>query len=116
MDYVTGINNKTLKKSVGEVLTSADKNSDKSLDKKEIKDGIKGAASIFAKPFIGDKAVNAALKAVDSDNDGKISFEELDSFLQKKYNVTLEQAKAMNVKDAANLIQKINEENKKKNK
>lgn len=113
MDYTTFINNKTLKKTVGEFLATADKDNNKTYNKDELKDGIKGAVSIFAKPLAG-KGANAAIKTLDANNDGKITQDEIDSFLKKNYGISLDKAKDMTVRDLANYVQEADEKKKKK--
>ena len=114
MDYTTFINNKTLKKTVGEVLETTDKDDNKSYDKEELKDGIKDAVSIFAKPLAG-KGASSAMKILDANKDGKITRDEIDNFLKKNYGISLDEAKDMTVKDLADFVQNV-DENKKKNK
>ena len=113
MDYTSFINNKTLKKNTGDLLKSVDKDGNNSYDKNELKSGIKDAVTIFAKPMSG-KAANAAMKKLDTDNDGNITTDEINKFLQSDYDMTLDQAKQMNVKDLVNKIQDIEEAKKKK--
>ena len=50
MDYSLGINNKTLKRNVGDVLQQYDKDGN-GLNNSEIKDLVKGSVSIFGKPL-----------------------------------------------------------------
>lgn len=112
MDYSLGINNKTLKRNVGDVLKQYDKDGN-GFNNTELKDLIKGSISIFGKPFVKDKAVQKVQKQFDTNNDGIISEKELDSFLKKKYEMSLDDAKKMNVKDLVNKIQEKDEASKK---
>lgn len=116
MDYSTAINNKTLKKNVGEVLSSTDKNNDTIYNREEIKDGIKGAVSIFGKPFINNKVVDSVMNVVDKNKDDKVTLDEINSFLQEKYGMTLDEAKQMNVKDLVDQFQEIDKAKKKEKK
>ncbi len=113
MDYTTFINNKTLKKTVGEFLATADKDNNKTYNKDELKDGIKGAVSIFAKLLAG-KGADVAMETLDANNDGKITQDEIGSLLKKNYGLSLDKAKEMTVRDLANFIQDADEKKKKK--
>lgn len=114
MNYKSFINNKTLKLNVGTFLKGVDKDNNKTLSEKEVKDGIKGAISLFAKPFAG-KGADAAMKKLDTNNDGNITEDEIANFLKSNYNITLDSAKKMSVDELATYLQKV-EENKKKQK
>ena len=113
MDYTTGVNNKTLKRNVGEVMKQYDPNGN-GYDKKEIKDILKGSVSIFGKPFITNKVISEVQNRFDKNKDGIVSEKEIDSFLKKNYNINLKDAKEMTVKDLANKIQAQDKAKKKK--
>lgn len=112
MDYSLGINNKTLKRNVGDVLKQYDQDGN-GFNKAELKDLIKGSVSIFGKPFIKDKAIQNVQKQFDTNNDGIISEKEIDSFLKKQYDLKLDDAKKMKVKDLVDTIQEKDEARKK---
>lgn len=113
MDYSLGINNKTLKRNVGDVLNQYDKDGN-GLNQTELKDLIKGSVSIFGKPFIKDKVIQNVKNMFDTNKDGVISEKEINSFLKKEYNMNLSDAKKMNVKELVNTIQEKDEAKKKK--
>lgn len=113
MNYKTFINNKTLKKNVADFLKGVDKDGSKTYDGKEVKDGIKGAVSLFAKPLAG-KGADAAMKKLDTNCDGKISQQEIDNFLKSEYNISFENAKKMTVDELATYLQNVEEGSKKK--
>lgn len=114
MNYKSFINNKTLKLNVAEFLKSVDKDKNQSYSEKEIKDGIKGAVSLFAKPFAG-KGADAAMEKLDTNKDGKVTQDEIDNFLKSNYNISFDNAKKMTVDELATYLQKA-EESKKKQK
>lgn len=115
VDYSLGINNKTLKRNVGDVLKQYDKDGN-GLNNAEIKDLIKGSVSIFGKPFVKDKTINKLQKEFDTNNDGTVSEKEIDAFLKKKYEMNLNDAKKMKVKDFVDTLQKKDEARKKSGK
>lgn len=98
MDYSLGINNKTLKRNVGDVLQQYDKDGN-GLNNSEIKNLVKGSVSIFGKPFVKDKTIQKIQGQFDANKDGIVSEKEIDAFLKNKYNMKLEDAKKMNVKN-----------------
>lgn len=113
MNYKNFINNKTLKLNVGTFLKGVDKDNSKTFSEKEVKDGIKGAVSLFAKPFAG-KGADAAMEKLDLNKDGKITEDEIANFLKSNYNISLDNAKKMTVDELATYLQKVEESNKKK--
>lgn len=112
MDYSLGVNNKTLKRNVGEVLKQYDKDGN-GLNDTELKDLIKGSVSVFGKPFIKDKAIKNVQSLFDTNKDGIISEKEMDSYLKKQYDLNLSDAKKMNVKELVDTIQEKDEARKK---
>ncbi len=112
MDYKLGINNKTLKRNVGDVLKQYDKDGN-GLNNSEIKDLVKGSVSIFGKPFVKDKTIQKIQGQFDTNNDGVVSEKEIDAFLKKQYDMKLDDAKKMNVKDFVDTLQEKDEARKK---
>ncbi len=112
MDYSLGINNKTLKRNVGDVLKQYDKDGN-GLNNTEIKDLIKGSVSIFGRPFIKDKTIQKIQGQFDTNNDGIVSEKEIDAFLKDKYNMKLEDVKKMNVKTFVDTLQEKDKASKK---
>lgn len=113
MNYKSFINNKALNQKVADFLQSVDKDKNQSYSEKEVKDGIKGAVSIFAKPFAG-KGASVAMEKLDKNKDGKITQDEIDAFLKSNYNISFDNAKEMTVEELADYLQRIEESNKKK--
>ena len=112
MDYSFGINNKTLKRNVGDVLQQYDKDGN-GLNNSEIKDLVKGSVSIFGKPFVKDKTIQKIQGQFDANKDGIVSEKEIDAFLKNKYNMKLEDVKKMNVKNFVDTLQAKDEARKK---
>lgn len=112
MDYSLGINNKTLKRNVGDVLKQYDKDGN-GLNSSEIKDLVKGSVSIFGKPFVKDKTIQKIQGQFDANKDGVVSEKEIDAFLKKQYDLKLDDAKKMKVKDLVDTIQEKDEARKK---
>ena len=112
VDYSLGINNKTLKRLVGDVLKQHDKDSN-GLNSAEIKELVKDSVSIFGKAFVKDKTINKIQKEFDTNSDGTVSEKEIDTFLKDKYEMNLNDAKKMRVKEFVDTLQKKDEAKKK---
>lgn len=113
MKYTAALNNKTLKMNTGDLLKKIDFDGSGNYTKDELKKGMKASASIFAKPFINDKLIGDIYSTLDTNNDGKVTENELENYLQQNYGMKLEDAKKMNVKDFVNYIQDYNSKKRK---
>ena len=105
MKYTAAINNKTLKMNTGDLLKKIDKEGNGTYSIEELKVGIKESVSIFARPLINDNVMGKISKILDTNQDGKITDDELSKLLKDNYGLKLEDAKKMNVKDLANYLQ-----------
>ena len=105
MKYSAALNNKTLKMNTGDFLKKLDSNNNGSFSKEELKSGIKESVSVFVKPLITDKVMNSISDMFDKDKNGTITEKEIENFLTKTYNISLNDAKKMNMKDLLDYLQ-----------
>jgi len=118
MDITLFFNDKFLKKTVNDVLTTYDKNNDGSYSREEISvfmDEARSSWAILGSIFYSKKKIlNDIFKLFDYDNSKEITLEEFDTYLQKEYNLTLDSLKNKDVYTTCNLLKA--EDDKKRNK
>ena len=106
MKYTAALNRKTLKMNAGDLLKKVDYNGNGTYSQDELKKGIQDSASIFVKPLISDKVINKIDQLLDTNKDGKITEDELSKLLKQRYNLNIEDAKKMNVRELVEYLQK----------